>query len=306
MKKTNAKHISFLAFSAMIIMYPAAVSANGNAELVKEQAFNLVDINTISISYSSGKVIFLEGQEGQLSFKEYLNSGNEKHFAQASASGGKLDIERGSRPLFRHLRARLEVYLPPSFAGSYRIRLGSGSLEADTNINAEAVNINISSGTLRLRKVNAENIRLRAASGSIHAAGLYGKTDIELSSGSLFLDALTGGEHGVHLSSGSAKISGVSGKGNFSASSGNITLEAAELSGNLSFELSSGSLNFTLPKDAAFNLDAETSSGSVNVNSGGDTYTVKGRSSILRPIGENPEFTIFARLSSGNITINRR
>jgi hypothetical protein len=306
MKKTNAKHMSFLAFSAMIIMYPAAVSANGSAELIKEQAFTLAGINTISISYGSGKIIFMEGQEGRLSFKEYLNSGNEKYFARASASGGKLDIERGSRPLFRHLRARLEVYLPPSFAGSYRIRLGSGSLEADTDINAETANINVSSGTLRLQKITAEKIRLRASSGSIHAAGLYGETDIELSSGSLFLDALTGGEHHVHLSSGSAKISGVSGKGNFSASSGNITLEAVELSGDLAFELSSGSLHLTLPKDAAFNLDAETSSGSVNVNSSGDTYIIKGRSSVLRPIGENPEFTVFAKLSSGNITINRR
>jgi lia operon protein LiaG len=198
------------------------------------------------------------------------------------------------------------VYLPPSFAGSYRIRLGSGGLEADTGINAAGtVNINVSSGTLRLRKVTAKRMRLRASSGSIHAMGLYGETEIELSSGSLFLDALAGGEHRIHLSSGSAKISGASGKGNFTASSGNITLGVSELSGDLSFELSSGSLDLKLPRDASFNLDAETSSGSVNVKTGDDSYTIKGRSSVLRPIGENPEFTISAKLRSGNITIRR-
>jgi lia operon protein LiaG len=322
MKKTCTQHIkptsksdlklfgvpiSFLAFGAMTIMCPAAISANGGADMVNDKTFNLSAINTVSIFYDSGKVIFLEGQSDQISFKEYLNSDNEKYFAQIMTNGNEVSIKCGARPLFRHLRARLEVYLPPSFEGKYQLSLGSGMLEAETDINAaETVNISVSSGSLRLQKVNAKKIKIQSASGSIHSAGLYGETEVKLSSGSLFLDALSGSEHNIQLSSGSAKIGGVSGKGKFSSASGNITLKAAELSGDLSFELSSGSLNLALPKGAAFILDAETLSGNINVKSSVDSYTLKERSSVVRPIGENPEFSVFANVGSGNITIDRR
>jgi DUF4097 and DUF4098 domain-containing protein YvlB len=162
----------------------------------------------------------------------------------------------------------------------------------------------VQSGAMRLEKVSAGSIRLRAASGSIRSPGLYGNTDAQLSSGSLYVSEMQG-QLQVRLSSGSAEIAGVSGGGSFSSLSGRITMEVTQLSADLDFKLSSGILDLTLPRNAAFNLDAETSSGSINVHSGNDSYTIKNRSSVVRPIGDNPEFTIRAEVSSGNITIKR-
>ena len=305
------KNKVLLIFIASFAFCVTAVFANGraepvNAELVNEGKFDLDGITTISISYDSGRVLFLEGSDNTLSFKEYLSSDNEKHYASSSASGALITIESGKRPWFGLSRARLEVYIPRSFEGDYRVSMASGNLEANTGIAATGrADFSVQSGTMRLEKVSAGSIRLRAASGSIHILGLYGNTDAQLSSGSLYVSEMQGCEHRVRLSSGSAEIAGVSGGGSFSSLSGRITMEVTRLSADLDFNLSSGSLDLTLPRNAAFHLDAETSSGSINVNSGNDSYAVKSRSSVMRPIGDNPEFTIRAEISSGSITIKR-
>jgi hypothetical protein len=300
----TGKHIIFYALFALLA---AAASAEGKPELVNERSFPVEGINLISIEYSSGRVVFLEGGDNTLSFREYMSGGKTKYYAQSSAAGGIIAIENGRRPWFRRLRARLEVYLPRSFAGDCRVSLGSGNIEAKTDIAIQGeVRVSTSSGTTRLQKLRAQKIRLRAQSGSIHAIGLYGDTDMQISSGGLHIGELEGGDHQVRLSSGSANIALASGGGSFSSSSGNITMEMARLSGDLAFELSSGNLDLTLPHNAAFYLDAETSSGGVSVKSGDDSFSVQNRASVLRPVGDNPQFTIRAEVSSGNIDIVRQ
>lgn len=291
---------------AMAPLFAAAVFAEGKAELVNEKSFSLAGISAITVEYGSGRVVFMEGAGDALMFREYLSADKPQYYARSSASGGIITVETGRRPWLRHLRARLEVYLPRSFEGDCRVSVGSGGIEAETDIAAAGtMRLAVSSGTTRLRKVSARNIGLRAQSGSIHAAGLYGDTDMQLSSGSLYVSEMRGGHHRVRLSSGSAEIGAASGGGSFSSSSGNIKLKVSELSGDLSFDISSGSLDLTLPRDAAFYLDAETSSGGVSVTASGDSFSVKNRASVLRPVGDNPEFTIRAAVSSGNIRITR-
>ena len=295
-----------VSLAAILLFSAAAVFAGGKPELVYERTFSLEGINSVSIDYSSGGIVFREGADNSFSFREYLNENNEAYFARSSATGGIITVETGRRPWFRHLRARLEVYLPRSFEGDCRVLLGSGSLEAETDIAVSGeLDLTLSSGNARLRKVNARDIRLRSQSGSVHAEGLYGKTDLRLSSGSLYVSELHGGGHDVRLSSGTVKIDAASGAGRFSSSSGSISLGIVRLEGDLDFELSSGSLKLGLPRDASFFFDAETSSGKVAVESGGDFFSVKDRASVMRPVGDNPQFTIRAEVSSGNITITR-
>jgi DUF4097 and DUF4098 domain-containing protein YvlB len=82
----------------------------------------------------------------------------------------------------------------------------------------------------------------------------------------------------------------------------NITLE--EISGDLSYTVTSGSINLDLPTGSSFNLDAETSSGSINVSDRDGEIRIRNRSSVLRPIGSNPSYTLYARTTSGSISIN--
>jgi hypothetical protein len=296
----------FHVLCALFILCGINVFAEGSAELVNERSFPLEGINTISIDYSSGTVVFMEGSGNTFSFKEYMSTDNPAFYALSSATGGIITIERGKRPWIRHLRTRLEVYIPRSFEGDYRVSLGSGSIEAKAGITAAGtVSIEVSSGTTRLRNVSAKNIKLRGRSGSIHAEDLQGNTDIRIDSGGLNVTGMHGGEHQIRLISGSVKIEAASGAGRFSVVSGSINLGISQLNGNLDFDISSGSLDLDLPRNAAFNMDAETSSGRIRVKSGDDTFSVRNRSSVIRPVGDNPEFTIRAEVNSGNITIRR-
>ena len=300
------KTFFFNVLCALFVFCGTAAFAEGKPELVNERSFPLEGISAISIEYNSGRVVFMEGSDNTLSFKEYMSTNKSVCYALSSATGGIITIEPGRRPWFRHLRARLEVYLPRSFEGDYRVSLGSGSIEAKADITAAGtVSIDVQSGITRLRNVNARNIKLREQSGSIHVEGLHGNTDVRIESGGLNVSGMHGGEHQVRMVSGSAKIEAASGAGRFSVVSGSVTMEMTELNGNLDFDITSGSLNLELPRNAAFNLDAETSSGRIRVESGNDTFSVKNRSSVIRPVGDNPEFTVRAEVNSGNITIRR-
>jgi DUF4097 and DUF4098 domain-containing protein YvlB len=290
----------------MIVLCGTGVFAEGSAEMANERSFSLKGIKTISIEYSSGRLVFMEGADDTFSFREYLSGDNPDYHALSSSTGGIITVEPGRRPWFRHLRARLEVYIPRSFEGDYRVLLGSGSIEARTGITASGViAVEVTSGVTRLQSLNAPDIKLRSQSGSIYAESLYGNTDIRVSSGGLNISRMHGSEHQVRLLSGSAEIEAASGAGRFSSASGNIKLGITSLNGNLDFDISSGGLDLNLPLGAAFNLDAETSSGRVKVESGADTFSVRNRSSVVRPVGDNPEFTIRIAVSSGNITLRR-
>jgi hypothetical protein len=317
-KMINAKKSICYALFVPFALCAAAVFAGGKPELVNERSFTLEGITTISIDYGSGAVVFMEGTDNALMFREYLSVDKRQYYANSSAAGGPvggpvggtaggtITIETGKRPWFRHLRARLEVYIPRLFEGDYRVSVGSGSVAAETDMSASGeVLCAVSSGTTRLQNIRGRSIKLRAQSGSIHAADLYGDTDVRISSGSLRVAGMYGAAHELGLSSGSAEIAAASGGGRFSASSGKIRIGIRELSGDLAFDISSGSLDLALPHNAAFYLDAETSSGTVTVESADGSFSVKNRSSVLRPVGDNPEHTVRAEVSSGNITVTR-
>ena len=300
------KTFFFNVVCALFVLCGTAAFAEGSVELVNERSFSLEGIKTISIEYGAGRVVFMEGSGGTLSFKEYMNTNNPAFYSLSSETGGIITIEPGRRPWFRHLRARLEVYLPRSFEGDYRVSLGSGSIEAKADITTTGtVGIDVQSGIMRLRNVSARDIKLREQSGSIYAEGLRGNTDVRIESGRLNVSGMHGGDHQMRIVSGSAKIEAASGAGRFSVVSGSVTMEMTELNGNLDFHISSGFLNLELPRNAAFHLDAETTSGGIRVESGNDAFSIKNRSSVIRPVGDNPEFTIRAEVNSGNITIRR-
>jgi lia operon protein LiaG len=134
---------------------------------------------------------------------------------------------------------------------------------------------------------------------------ISGNADVEVSSGSLRLGRLEGERHRLHSSSGSIEVEVLGGEVDVSSRSGGVALGVEILSGDLAFDIRSGSLELRLPREPGFYLDAESSSGRVTIHSREGDFSTRDRSSILRPIGENPERTIYARVQSGNITINR-
>jgi DUF4097 and DUF4098 domain-containing protein YvlB len=295
-----------LVYAVLVLGAANGFAGGASTNLVNTRIVEPEGIAEISIYYDSGSVVFLENGEDRFLFKEYMQVDRDDYYASVEVSNGTLVVKNSDYPWFRNLRKKLEVYLPRSFTGSYRVSLGSGSLKAETGITSSGtVDISLSSGSVQLEKVRAAGITLRSSSGSIKTAGLYGNTDIHLSSGSLSVAELEGEKHQMRLLSGSVEIVSVSGEASFSSSSGSIKLGVSRLTGDLSFDIKSGSLDLFLPRDTPFNLDAETSSGGIKIRSPGYSFTVKNRSSVLRSFGDNPEYTITAVVRSGGITITQ-
>jgi DUF4097 and DUF4098 domain-containing protein YvlB len=110
----------------------------------------------------------------------------------------------------------------------------------------------------------------------------------------------------VHVTSGTADIQNAAGDGDFGVTSGTLNLRISALRSDITLNVTSGIMRVTLPLQLSFNLDADTKSGSISIKSADDSYTLPGRSSIVRPIGANPQLTIRARAVSGNIRIERK
>jgi DUF4097 and DUF4098 domain-containing protein YvlB len=261
-----------------------------------------------------------------------------------SMEGPKVSVRQGRRPWFTWFwEARAEIYLPRSFRGDLALINHSGRLSGETDLlDYKTIDIGVSSGSVYLKRLSGETLSVRVSSGNLDITEITGSFLGSVSSGNLQMGDLTGPEHRIkvssgririgsvqgdaniavssgniaiervrgrletHIASGSISVGNFSGQGSFELSSGDLTLEVAELTGDLRFGLSSGNAELSLPRDIAFNLDAVTKSGETRVDDGDEDLRVSGNSTVLRPFGPAPERTIFARLSSGTLSIRRR
>jgi hypothetical protein len=128
-------------------------------------------------------------------------------------------------------------------AGRVRASAGSGGIElVDT---AGGLDVATGSGSIRAEGV-AGPVRARAGSGRVQVAIESGEGDVD-----------------VYTGSGSIAVSGVRGGVHLRAGSGRIVVDGEPIR-EWNVRASSGSVEMRLPRNAAFELDANTGSGSIN------------------------------------------
>jgi hypothetical protein len=138
-------------------------------------------------------------------------------------------------------------------------RNGSGSMVIGAV--KGAVDARCGSGSIQVD--GAASLEAHTGSGSIRAAAIAGSISANSGSGSITVAQTGAGEVSVSASSGSIELTGVNGAARASSSSGSISI-AGRPAGPWSLSSSSGSITITLPADAAFDVDARTTSGSVS------------------------------------------
>ncbi|MDR0449973.1 MAG: DUF4097 domain-containing protein [Treponema sp.] len=269
----------------------------------EKQSFSMTGLGSLIVSYPSARLTLrlVEGED--LVITERLRNADP---ATVSAEGAALRVSGNNRRWYSPSgKVEALIGIPENFRGDCLVKTGSGSLTLEGSLESGGlIELSSSSGSLNLDRLRAAGIVLSSSSGSVNAEELSGNTDIRVSSGRIFIRRLEGERHSIHSSSGSVDVNALTGTAKIRASAGSVNLGVRELLGDLSFDIASGSLNVRLPRNAGFNLDAETSSGSITVSSPAGSFHIKNRSSVLRPVGENPAYTIFARLGSGNLDIS--
>ena len=183
--------------------------------------------------------------------------------------------------------------------GPLRASTGSGGLRL-TNIGSE-VRAETGSGDIHLESI-AGSVTASTGSGSIRAAGVAGEFSGEAGSGDVRLQQSAPGRVKVSTGSGSIELGGVQGPLRADTGSGEVTVQG-ELTGDWHLETGSGGITVRLPSQAAFDLHAHTSSGSISTD--GHAVTLEGtlsRNDWRGKVGAGG-YLLEVKTGSGNIRI---
>ncbi len=245
--------------------------------------------------------------------------------------------------LFSYSTMKLDVYVPKTYTGDLDADVSSAGVTITTGLELDKLNINSSSGDLTIYRIKAKDAELETSSGKANITGDFNSLIMNSSSGDMELEDVKAKEAKLQTSSGKATLSGEFTSFSFTSTSGDLisenfksdttklqtssgkvilkgspgTIEAADSSsGDLMLEYSSdvhsirrqtssGKTTITLPVDAAFAVDFESSSGDV-VCDFPVTITGSQKDNKLAGTVNGGTERIIVRSSSGDLAINKR
>ncbi len=146
--------------------------------------------------------------------------------------------------------------------GPLEVSSGSGGLKISSI--GERVHAETGSGDIQIDRVNG-NVHAKTGSGSIDATGIAGAFEADTGSGRIKLEQTAPGSVRVGTGSGGMELRGVRGSLEAKAGSGAILADGSP-TGAWTVHTGSGEVQLKLPSNAAFDLDAHTSSGSITVD----------------------------------------
>ncbi len=176
-------------------------------------------------------------------------------------TGNMIRIGRIEDPeLRRNISISYEITVPA--ATNLRANTGSGNTQVSGL--SSPTKVNTGSGDVTLSNLSGET-RANTGSGNINAENIKAVFHGETGSGDIHVRGTGTGD--VFVSTGSGNISVDDMKGTLRArtGSGDVTVAGVATS-SWDVQTGSGNVNLRLPSNAAFELNAETSSGSIDVN----------------------------------------
>lgn len=200
----------------------------------------------------------------------------------------------------RNIYVEYEIAVP----ADTRVQSRTGSGDVKIQELKSDLDLQSGSGDLILENITGQ-IQTRSGSGDVRARDISGRFSAQASSGDIQLEEHGRGDVDIHTTSGNIGVTGVQGALQVEAASGDISAEGTP-SGPWEAHTGSGNVHLSLPPDSAFQLDASTSSGELNINHA-VTLTVQGKLDATRhelkgKVGSGgPQVTV--RTGSGDIDI---
>jgi len=145
-------------------------------------------------------------------------------------------------------------------AGPVDVSSGSGSVA----IGATGGRVDASTGSGSIEAAGVKGaFHAHTGSGSVTARQVAGAIDVETGSGGVTVSQSGPGDVRVSVGSGPVRLTGVQGGLHVSGASGSVEVSGTP-TGPWDIETASGGITVTLPGSAGFDLDARTSSGSID------------------------------------------
>lgn len=283
-----------------------AMGLNINTQLVKEESYSVDALDSISVSTSSHNVALKLVNGDKVTVRQYDSS--EQNLFTATESGKSLDIEVKSTITIGISigSPRLEIDIPEKYSEDILISTSSGAIDCSPEKKPSwaRTNISSSSGAIKLTAgIDCTELVVASSSGSVTVGSVSAsELNISTTSGSMHLDKLSGDMLTVHTSSGTQHLGDIdiSGSVSLESTSGSINTGSIE-SKNFDISSSSGSIR----------LDGISGSGNIGATSGsvncGDLYldgdvsikTNSGSQRVNLPDGQDFELEITT--NSGSI-----
>ncbi len=286
----NLKTLAICATLTLILFAFEVGAADGSFErslTVDEPIF-------LDVSTGSGSIKITTGRSGHVEVTGHIKvgrgffkrSGDDiqelinqfKSDPPVNLANGRLEIGHiKNRAFRRNVSISYEIVVPVDT--EVKSHTGSGS-QTISDV-AGPVDIGAGSGKLTLANIGGAVIA-KTGSGSIRANDIAGSFEAHAGSGSVRLTQVAPGDVVVTTGSGSSDLRGVVGALRVRAGSGRIVVEG-EQKGTWDIDTGSGSVNVKLPQGSSFELDAESSSGRIEID---HPVTVQGRISKKHLRGE--------------------
>jgi hypothetical protein len=266
-----------------------AAEAQGATTGSFQQTISIDDSVLLDVSTGSGKITIRAGDPGKVEiighikvrrggFLGLFNKSNEKQgeLVELFESEPPVLLEDGrlrvghvkGNKYGRNTSISYEIVVPVDT--EVKSHTGSGSQEISGV--SGPVEVGTGSGSTVLTNIGGA-VSASSGSGSITADGIAGAFEAHAGSGSIRLTQAAPGDVVVSTGSGSSELRGVVGSLRAEAGSGRITIDGQQ-TGDWYIDTGSGSVRVRLPEDAAFELDAETGSGGIEID---HPLTVQGK-----------------------------
>ena len=302
---------SRLLFTLLFCLCVAGVPALAGVEGSFQRNLSLSGAATLEIYTRSGDIDIRTGNSGTIAItgKIWVNdhwwSSGSHHEEVADVEKNPPIQQNGNSvridyPNLRDISISFEITVPPDT--TVRTHTGSGDQRLE-GLKAP-VELESGSGDMRLRDLSG-GVRSHTGSGDIEAEDLAGAFTAETGSGDVQLEQRGPGDVQVHTGSGNINLHNLHGGLHAEAGSGDMMIDGAQTSA-WEIRAGSGNVELRLPSDAAFDLDATTSSGSLTVDHP-VTMTVQGdversRRSVKGAVRGGGK-ALSVRTSSGDIRI---
>jgi hypothetical protein len=269
---------AYPAFAASEGSFEKTLKVSGPVNLDVETGSGTVEIRTGSSNevYVSGRIRSSNGWFGVPADEKIRRIEANPPIQQ---SGNDIRVGHIEDP---ELRRNISISFRITVPANARVHSKSGSGSQNIDGIQGALDVDAGSGDIRVRNIGstvraatgsgsieadhvAGNLRAKAGSGSIHATGIAGGLEADTGSGSIHMEQTAPGAVRAQTGSGDIELRGVRGSLEAQTGSGGIHADG-DPTGTWNVHTGSGTVQLRFPSDASYDLDAETSSGSVSVS----------------------------------------
>jgi hypothetical protein len=271
---------SLLLTVALAVLFVSTFAAASTPQGTFEKTFPVSGPVNLEVQTRSGDVIVRSGASGSVTVRGKIFVGS--RWLMGNRQGEVSEIEQhpplrqeGNSIRIDYVNARdISVDYEITVPEDTTIRSHSGSGDQTIEGTRGNVDLQTGSGDVKLARLTGE-IRLQTGSGNVRAREVSGPVRGGAGSGDIEIEETGKGDIDLHTGSGNITARGIQGGFRAEAGSGDITAEGAQ-TGAWEIRTGSGNVHVRLPRDAGFDANISTSSGTLDVDAP-ITMTVQGR-----------------------------